>query len=262
MKHNKTKEKLISNQLVFGSFVFFPEPGHIEILGHAGYDFVVIDLEHAALDMRDVQTLALAADSVGITPVVRIGEKSLYAVSRVLDAGAQGIMVPHIMNPTDAQEIIDFTRYPPTGSRPTCTGVRATQYTASVFSNHLRQSNQEMLVIGLIEDASAVDLIEEIAGVPGLDVIMPGPGDLSVTLNVPGNFEHPLVIESVSKVINSVDQAANKFAGMYVSSVEQAKRWLGKGVKLIVYSMDTRVIFNAYEEALRRMREFLDAGTT
>jgi 4-hydroxy-2-oxoheptanedioate aldolase len=257
MKPNRVKEKLLSGRAVFGTFVFFPEPGLVEIIGHAGYDFVALDLEHSALDMKDIQSLIRAADAVNITPLVRVGEMNGYVISRALDAGAQGLVMPHLGSPDDAREMVALTKYPPLGRRPACTGTRATQYTATPFSEHVEQSNQDILLAGLVEDASAADGIDQILDVPGIDVLLPGPADLGVSLNVPGNFEHPRVIEKVEKVIGATLRRDNVYAGMYVSTTDQAERWLKKGVKLIFYSIDCRVIYDAYREALSKLKSFL-----
>jgi 4-hydroxy-2-oxoheptanedioate aldolase len=166
-------------------------------------------------------------------------------------------MAPHVMSSEDAKEMVAFTKYPPMGSRPTCTGVRANQYTASSFSEHVEQSNTNILFLALIEDPSAVDAIDQILSVPGIDVVVPGPGDLSISLNVPGNFEHPLVIERVQKVIKSTLRSGKSYPGIYVSTTEQAKKWSKEGAKLVIYSIDTRVTFNAYREALLKLRSVL-----
>lgn len=256
MKSNRLKETLASGQSVFGAFVYFPQPGLVEILGHAGYDFVVIDMEHSMMDFGDLPTMLMAADAAGITAIVRVGERTSVTVSKVLDAGAQGIIIPHLMSADDAREMVGLTRYPPVGTRTSCMAVRGTEYSASKFTDHVERSNKNIMVIGLIEDAPAVDAIDEIVAVPGVDVVFPGPGDLSTSLNVPGQFEHPLVIEKAEKVVRAAVKAKKAYPGMYVTTPEQAKRWLNEGAKFILYSVDFRVIFNAYRDALIMLRSF------
>jgi 4-hydroxy-2-oxoheptanedioate aldolase len=257
MKPNKLKKKILSGQPVFGSFILIPEASIVEVLAYAGFDFAVLDLEHTTYDIKDVTTLIRAAEANEITPIVRIGEKNYYSISRVLDAGAQGVMIPHIMDAKDAKKMIEITKYPPLGTRPSCTGVRANQYASSNFLQHVQQSNENLLFMALIEDISAVDKINQILEVPGIDVVIPGPGDLSTSMNIPGGFEHPSVIGKIEKVLHSTVKKKSVCAGMYVSAVEQAARWLKLGAKVILYSMDVRVVLNAYCDALSKLKNYL-----
>lgn len=176
MTPNRLKEKLLAGEVVFGGFIDSPEPYMVEILGHAGFDFAIFDLEHSSMGVQEMGPLILAADAVRITPIVRIGEKNDNTISKILDLGAKGVLIPHVTGPEEAKRMVEMTKYPPAGIRPTCSVIRATQYTSAPFAQHVEQSNREILFFALIEDASAVDGIDQILDVPGIDVILPGPG--------------------------------------------------------------------------------------
>jgi 4-hydroxy-2-oxoheptanedioate aldolase len=254
LQKNKLKEKIRKNEAVFGSFCFTGDPGIVEIMGHAGFDFVLIDMEHAPLDFLAVQNCIRAAECVGMTAVVRIGYKDdIPVISRVLDSGAQGLEFPHIMNKKDVVETIGRTKYPPEGVRPTCTGVRATQFASLNFEEYANNSNKELFTIGLIEDAEAVDVIDDIVSVEGFDVLMPGSGDLASSLGVPGQHTHPKVLEKLNAVIEGCKKSEYVAPGMYITDPALAKGWIDKGVKVFVVSIDHRFIYNTYRDAMRIM---------
>lgn len=258
MRLNQAKRRLNDGGVVFGSFVFCGETAHVEILGLAGYDFAIIDLEHAALDIKDVERLVLAADAAGVTSVVRVPAQEAHVIGRILDTGAQGIMVPHVTSKTEASNIMQALRYPPDGIRGTCTGVRAAGYSATPFDLHVKQTLEEVWVLGLIEEAKGVEAIEEIVG-SGIDVVIPGPADLSASLGVPGQFQHPSVIEMVDRVCRATNGSRQTVAGMYVADPDHAERWIREGARVIIYGIDTRVMYGAYRRGLEQMRTFMRA---
>lgn len=253
MKPNQAKRHASEGRTVFGSFVFCREPAHVEILGLAGYDFVIIDTEHAAMDVADVERLVIAADAAGITPVVRLASADPQLIGRVLDLGAQGILLAHLGDRADAERIGQAVRYAPAGIRGACTGVRATGYSATPFDLHVKQTADEVWVLGLIEDPAPVDAIDDILAGGSVDAVLLGPADLSTSLGVPGQFRHPEVTKRVERVIEAAARASVT-AGMYVSDPADAEQWIARGARLIVYSLDAKVLYEAYRRALERMR--------
>lgn len=257
MKPNRAKRRAAEGKTVFGSFVFSRDASHVEILGLAGYDFVIIDMEHAPLEVADVERLVMAADATGITPVVRVPNADRQVVGRVLDTGAQGIMLPHLASKEDAARVAQATRYAPSGIRGACSGVRATGYSATPFDVHVRQTGEDVWVLGLIEDASGADAIEDILSGGHIHAVIPGPGDLSTSLGLPGQFNHPDVTKCVDRVIEAAARSPSVIGGMYVSDPDEAEQWMAKGARLIVYGLDAKVLYEAYRRGLDRMRAFL-----
>jgi 4-hydroxy-2-oxoheptanedioate aldolase len=259
MKANQAKRRVSEGKTVFGSFVFSRDPSHVEVLGAAGYDFAIIDMEHAAMGAGDVERLVRAAEASSITPLVRIPTADEPLIGRVLDTGAQGILLPHLTNRAEARRVAQAAHYPPRGVRGACTGVRATEYSSVPFATHVKETATEVWVLGLIEDASAADAIEDILAGGDMDGVMPGPGDLSTSLGVPGELTHPEVTKRVDRVIEA---AVNRslMAGMYVGDPADAGQWIARGARFIVYSLDSKVLYEAYRRGLDRMRAAMPAA--
>jgi 4-hydroxy-2-oxoheptanedioate aldolase len=254
VKINKVKQRINEGHTVFGSFVFSPEASHVEILGLAGYDFVILDMEHAPMGIKEVERLVIAAEAVDITPIVRIPSRDPQMIGRILDTGAQGIMVPHLMSKADAKQIAQAVHYPPAGIRGTCSGVRATGYSSTSFDMHVQQTSKEVWVVGLIEDADAADVIEEIIADGNIDVVSAGPADLSSSLGVPGQFKHPEVMNRVKRVVEVARKSNRTVSAIYVTDPVDAEQWIRNGVRVIIYGLDFKVLYEAYHRGLERMQ--------
>jgi len=236
-------ERMQDGDCVYGLFVFSPDPAHTEIAGIAGFDFVIVDLEHAPLDIRDVLGHVRAADAVGLSVVVRVADDAPAQVARLLDAGVQGIVFPHVgLSSARTSAAVSALRYAPAGDRPACTGVRAADYGLSPFSDYVERSNHTTLAIGLIEDVSAIDRLEDVLSSVRLDVVMPGPGDLAASLGLPGALTHPDVRAEIDRVVNAVHARKGTGIGAYVGSVEEAAAWRRRGASFIAYSIDYKIL--------------------
>jgi 2-keto-3-deoxy-L-rhamnonate aldolase RhmA len=255
MRTNRLKETLQAGHPVFGTFVSMPEPGIVEAIGWAGYDFVIIDMEHSPIDFGALPHLLAAADGVGLVPVVRVGTCEANPILRVLDSGAFGVMVAHVQSKDDALAVVSACRYPPKGNRGVSGASRAAGYGKAKFVEHAQQSNQEVLTIALIEDLSGVEAIEEIADVSGLNIICPGPGDLSASLGMVGQPQHPTVQESVERVAEVVRARPDLILGYHIMDPAQFSRCQELGARFIIFSQDSRVLFHAYRNALVGIHE-------
>lgn len=254
---NPLATKLRSGERAFGSFVFSTDPANTEIVGSVGYDFVLIDTEHAPLGIGDVLAHVRAAHGVGTSAVVRVGTLEPAAIARLLDAGAQGIVLPHFGLDLEASEAaLAAMRYAPDGTRPTCTGVRSASYGRALFAEYASRANEDTLAIGLVEDAAAVDQIEAVlAGAARLDAVMPGPADLATSLGVPGQQTHPAVVAAVQRVIEAAKALGRLKVGVYVADAALAAAWSQADVDFFVYSIDHRVLVRAYAESLTTLQE-------
>ena len=254
MAANGVRRLLEQGRSAFGTFIFSTDPAMTEIAGSAGFDFVIIDMEHASLDSRDVQNHLRAAEAKGVTGFVRVGTRDPQAMARALDAGAAGIVLPHLGPADDTHRLAGAIRYSPMGSRPTCTGVRATDYSIRTFSEYARESNDDVWLIGLVEDRETVDVIEDVVSVPGLDVVMPGPADLSVSYGVPGDFTHPEVEAAVDRIFAATRERSTAALAMYISDPSDVAPWLAKGARIFVYSIDYKIMAKACRETMERLR--------
>lgn len=228
---------------VYGLFVFSPDPAHTEIAGRAGFDFVIVDLEHAPLGIADVVAHVRAADAAGIATIVRVADNAPAAAARLLDAGAAGIVFPHVgLSQNETAAATRALRYAPAGERPACTGVRAAGYGLDDFGDYATRSNASALAIGLIEDAAAVARIDDVLSSAQLDVVLPGPGDLAASLGLPGQLEHPRVRAEVDRIVDAAEARRDCHVGAYVRSVEEAAEWRRRGARFIAYSIDYRIL--------------------
>ncbi len=173
--------KLISQRMVVGTFSKSQDPAFIEIIGHAGFDFVVLDLEHGPNTVLSLQNLIRAAEVTGLVPIVRVKEDTPSLISEVLDAGAAGIQVPQISAKSEAEEVLQAARFNPLGMRGVCRFVRAADYSSLDRYEYFARANTTVIVMQL-EGVGAVENIQEILSVPGLDIVFIGPYDLSQSL--------------------------------------------------------------------------------
>ena len=238
-------------------FLFTGSAPLVEIMAHTGFDFVIIDIEHSVIAIEDSTHLVRAAEASGLIPIIRLPELTPYVVGKALDTGVTGIMFSHIRNKEDAELAVRLTKYPPQGERSMCTAIRASGYASAGWSDFQRRANEETMVIALIEDKDAVERMDEIASVPGIDVLFVGPGDLSQSLGAGDRgHEHPAVRAATQR---SVELArANGQVAMSVPyptvSPESATDLMKLGVQLIAYSIDERVFFNACQSVIRALR--------
>ncbi|MBC8492948.1 MAG: siderophore biosynthesis protein SbnG [Chloroflexi bacterium] len=255
MRSNQLREALQVGRSVFGTFVSMPEPGIVEAIGYAGYDFVIIDMEHSPIDFGHLPHLLAAADGVGLVPLVRVGTCEANSILRVLDSGAFGVVVAHVRSKDDALALVKACRYPPQGIRGVSGASRAAGYGQANFVEHTQQSNQEVLTIALIEDLSGAEAIEEIAEVSGLDVIFPGPGDLSASLGLLGQPQHPTVQQWVDRIAKVVRSRPELVLAYQIMDPAQIHRCQELGAQLIILSQDSRMLFHTYRDALAKMRQ-------
>ena len=254
--HQKSfRDRVRSDDTLLGGFVFSTDPNITEIYAAAGFDFVIIDLEHTMGDLLTVAAHLRAARAAGIQATVRIGRSQLHDVPRLLDAGCKSLMLPHLGLPQyGADEVLRVMRYAPEGERPTCTGVPAADFGLSPFADYVRRSNEEVAAFGLVEDKVCVDNIDAVLDGGLVDCVMPGPGDLSVSYGVHGQFTHPDVQRAIQTVIDAA-RRARIAAGLYISDPSEVARGLDQGFSVFVLSIDYKLLGAALRSAAGRMRE-------
>ncbi len=247
---NRLREVWRGAGVPIGTFVFSRASSNVEIVGRAGFDFAILDLEHAPLDLADIESHIRAANLSGIAALVRVPDHGL--IGRVLDLGAEGILFPHFgVDRAASRAFAASLRYAPDGRRPSCTGVRAAGYTIGSYADYVLHANADVLGIGLVEDAEVIPQLDGIFAESRIDAVMPGPGDLSTSMGVPGQPTHPRVREAVAEIMAAARRAGLR-VGMYLNSVAEAADW--PGVDFLVYMMDVKVLAIAYSEAAKGIR--------
>jgi 4-hydroxy-2-oxoheptanedioate aldolase len=244
MKKNLLKDSLISGKTVFGPFLKFTDPAVVEVMGHAGFDFVIIDQEHGPISIQNTQNMIRAAECVGITPVVRVSRNEETCILRALDIGAQGIEIPQINNKENAMKALKSVKYSPQGERGVCRYVRAADYSSMDKYKYFEHANKEALIIGHIEGVEGIKNLEEILSVSGIDVVFIGPYDLSQSLGIPGEVNNPLVIEKMKEVILKCKNS-DTVVGTFADDVKIAKFWASLGVQYVSYSVDVGILYNS-----------------
>ncbi len=245
------KQRLVSGA-VFGLFSKTSDPALVEIAGYAGFDFIILDLEHGPNTTHNLQHLVRAAEIGGIVPIVRVKESPRSLIGEVLDVGAAGVQVPQITTAANAREAVAAAKFAPSGNRGVCRFVRAAEYSSMDKTVYFEQSN-EALVVLQIEGREAIENLEEILTVPGIDVVFIGPYDLSQSLGRPGDVEHPEVVGAVNEIVKSCIH--HKISvGTFVDSPATAKHWLAAGVRYLSYSVDLGIFSDACRKVLKDLR--------
>lgn len=238
MQKNKTKAKLKAGETVFGCFVRYPDPGLIEFLGYQGWDFLVFDAEHGTVEPRDCENMTRAAELRGVTPIIRVTTNWQPIILRFLDTGAQGLLVPWVQSAAEAEAAVRSVKYQPQGIRGLA-GVRAADYGQTrSLGEYVEQANAETLVVLQIETAQAIEQLPEILKVKGIDVIFIGPSDLSQSLGLPGQAQHPTVQAAMQRIADCV-APTDVALGLMVRNVESAREWQAKGAQYIAISLES-----------------------
>ena len=232
MKPNRMKEKLRAGNAVFGVSVMIPSPQIVEMIGAAGFDWVLLDCEHGTLTLESVELMAMAAEACGITAIARPMTRSAEHILQVLDRGVMGVQVPHVTNAAEARAAIAAVKYHPEGRRGLAAGTRAANYDAhGTLADYVKAANDATLIAIQIEDKAAIANIDELLQVDGIDVFFIGPSDLSQSMGHPGNPKAPEVAQAIESSLRKI-VAAGHTPGM-PATAESVRALLGKGVRYV-----------------------------
>jgi 2-dehydro-3-deoxyglucarate aldolase len=240
------KSKFQKRELVFGSWVSFSHPSITEIFTAQDFDFHAIDMEHTTISLEQAQRIIAASQSSGVPCLPRPVSHSNDYIKPLLDSGADGIIAPLIHDHTSSQQIIDQIKFPPEGMRSF--GVNRAHGYGSTFDKYLGEWNSRSIYIAQIESITAVKNIDSIISNPDLDGVMVGPYDMSGSLGVPGQTQHPKMLEAEKRVIEACEQAG-KSCGTQIADFSQAniEIALAKGYTFIIASSDL-FILNSWAE--------------
>ncbi len=248
------KQKLQSGQLALGSWITLGHPAIGEILANAGFDWLVVDLEHSTISLEQAGDLIRVIDLAGSVPLVRLTSNDANQIKRVMDAGAQGIVVPMVNSVEEAEKAVAATRYAPDGTRGV--GLARAQGYGVSFKEYLAWQVDGPVVIVQIEHKDAVENLEKILTTPGVDGFIIGPYDLSCSMGIPGEFNHPEFVE-VMEFIRITGQKLKVPGGLHV--VEPDRKLLGRaiddGYTFIAYSVDIRLLDTGARDGIKGFNE-------
>lgn len=244
-KPNTLKRRLRAGEVVVGMWCTLPSPGVINLIAAAGFDFVIIDLEHGPADFETAEDLVRAAESEGCCPLIRLGQIDEDRIIKSLDIGAHGVLVAHVEEPRDAEEVISLVKYSPLGRRGFSPYTRAGGYGSAGIERHTETENAETLAGVILEAKGGVENLEAIARTPNLDLIYIGAYDLSQALGMPGQVQHPVIRQHLQEGIGKI-RAAGLAAGGYVAKGFEDMTWMiDMGMQFITCLPDVTVFHDA-----------------
>lgn len=253
-KKNALREKLADGRTARGIFCCTREPALVEIFGYAGFDFCVIDTEHAPNDTVHVEQMVRAAEIGGLVPVVRVLKNDPGYILRALDVGAKGILVPQVNTAAEAQAAVKAAKYGPDGERGVAGIVRAARYGFAPMGDYIAHANSENLVLVQAETVEAVKNLDEILAVKGIDGVLIGPTDLSQSMGITGQFQNPEFRKTVHTIIEKTKKAG-KWAAMFCLDAADARYWRSAGADIVALGTDTMLIAKAARDMLSAAAE-------
>jgi 4-hydroxy-2-oxoheptanedioate aldolase len=223
-------------------------PAIARMAASCGYHWLFLDLEHGTMPLDLAAQICVASLDAGITPVVRVPANEPAWIGRALDGGAIGIVVPHVDTAEDARRAVDAARYPPAGSRSLSGLLPQLSYRPLPAPEAMRQAEALTLVVALIETRAAIEQVEAIAATPGLDALQVGTSDLSVSLGVPGEVEHPKVQNAVRRTIEACRRHGKIAAVGGAYREDSLKLYAGLGIRLMLVGNDLALLMGAMRE--------------
>lgn len=235
---NPVKKALLERKTTFGTWIQMGHPAVAEILAEAGFDWITVDCEHTDIDLKAFSSLACGISTKGSVPMARVRENDNLAIRQALDAGAGGVIIPLVNNAGEAKKAVASAKYPPEGIRGFAF-CRANHWGIH-FDDYVEKANSDIIVIAMIESRQAVENIDEILDVNGIDGIFIGPYDMSGSYGVTGQTDHPIMIEACRQVADSC-RKHGKSAGIHIVKPSEAsiKKALEEGFTFIALGMDT-----------------------
>jgi 2-keto-3-deoxy-L-rhamnonate aldolase RhmA len=226
------------------TFLMVPRVEMIEMLSLAGFDAVIIDLEHGPMTVEDLPSLAAAAQGSGLYAVARLAMGGAAEVGAALDAGLDGVLAPHVSSPEAARALVEAGRFPPLGSRSLNPYVRGTAYGVSDGAGP-EAANERVALVAMVEGDNALGSLDAIVDVDGLDAVFVGPVDLSGSLGFPGQPEHPTVVAAVRDIFDRLGDRGTS-VGIFAPTPEAANRWIGAGAALVALSADAAMAMDGF----------------
>jgi 4-hydroxy-2-oxoheptanedioate aldolase len=240
-----------AGEVTIGTFIGLGSPLSAEVAAISGVDWVLLDLEHGGGSEDQLAPTVVASGGYGVPTLVRVESTERIRIGRALDAGAAGVMVPRVNTLDEVKEVVKHFSYPPNGDRGVATYNRSARWGKDPDA---LQPQSKSACIVQIETLGSLDVVEEIAGLNGVDVVFVGPLDLSFALGVPRQFEDPKFIAAIEKVVAAANKA-NKPAGILAADTKAAKKFLGMGFKFVAVGSDSTLLAKAITDVITEIKE-------
>lgn len=253
MRINSVKKVLAEGGVQLGTgFGQFRSPDVPRILAAAGFHWAFIDTEHGGFDLETVQDICRISVLTGLSPIVRVAELQYSLVTRALDVGAQGVIFPRVESAEVLAKAISWVKFPPLGIRGYGLTPLQVDHEKATIPQVVEHMNANTMVVMQIETKRAVEARDELLSVPGIDAVMIGPADLSISLGVGGDFQHPLMVEAMEKIRDSCI-AHGVAPGTQTRSIPQAKFWREHGMRFLGCSNETGMLYDRACELVREL---------
>ena len=242
------RPKLAAGDTATGLFCELPCAEAVEIAGLAGWDFVILDGEHAPITAHLLPSMVRAAGAAGIPAIVRVASSEAAGIQHALDAGASGVQIPQIGSLDAARAAVSASRFHPIGQRGFNPFVRAADFSAKPVPEFLAHANQDVTLVLQIESAAGLEAVDAILDLGGIDVLFVGPYDLSQSLGIPGEVSHPRVFAAAERIVTAAE-ARRVAVGVFANTADAARRWLDAGIRYMCYSVDSVMLLDAMRRA-------------
>lgn len=249
MRKNILKQKLKEGKTVFGTWSMLPSAAVTNVIGEAGLDFVIIDMEHGAMSFETMEDMVRAAELTDCQPIIRVCDKKEAVLLRALEIGSQAIMVPHVSTVAEAKAIVKASRYTPLGERGLSPYTRVHRYSHENLQGSLAWANEHTLVGVLVEGEEGLKNLGKIAGTEGIDLIYLGIYDISQSVGLPGQLNHPKVIDELKKSVRIITEKGIA-AGSFARDHDYVRLLHENGFQFIAYLVDCAVLKLSYQASL------------
>lgn len=254
MQPNHVKQKVKAGGTSIGTMMFeFNTTGVARIAANAGAEFAIYDMEHTGWNEETIRMLVATTPKSTLIPMVRIPTTQYHFVSRVLDMGAMGIMAPMVESADETRLLVRSAKYPPVGRRGAAFSIAHDDYRNDPIADSVRSANEETLLIVQVETAKGLENLEEIAAVPEIDVLWIGLYDLTSSLGIPGQMQHPQIESAIDRVLAACKKY-HKVPAVLVTSVEEGRAQIARGFRLIGFGGDVWIYQTALRQGLEAVR--------
>ena len=254
MRENRVKAALLGGEVQVGTWLHTLCAAELpQLLATSGFDYVNIDMEHSSFSVKAVGDLCFAAQQAGIVPLVRPPERQHHMMSRPVDNGALGIYAPHVDTVEDAQGVVDAVKFPPLGHRGSQPPSINTSFNSFDAGDYMPRANAETMIIVQLESRVALENMDAILALPGVDGAVIGRGDLAADLGLGGQRSHPDIDRAVDDLVAACARHG-KIPGLMVLDLDDGAAWIGRGVRMVTYASEMLMLRKAGRAAVERLR--------
>jgi 4-hydroxy-2-oxoheptanedioate aldolase len=255
MFNNALRKKLDAGEVAFGTFFKFADPSLVEIIGHSGFDFIIVDCEHASFTDAEVENMIRASELTGMSTMVRTRDAGQATLLHALDSGASGVQVPSLNTPEEVAGVVRYSKYVPVGERGWARGCRAADYAFDTDEDYGTRANRDTIISVHIETKAMLDHIDALCAIEALDVLFIGTGDLSQSMGHPNNPKAPEV-QAAFDMVTAKAVKAGKHVGAVASNAEDIERFVAAGHRYIVWQSDMTMFKGALRGAVSKFAPY------